>query len=105
MVENYISLLLGLVEILFFSGIGFGFPFIQYILEDEFIFYEEVCADERDVLCQAAKEQYNTVFTCAIVGNVSIHISNCSYIVTVCRQWEQWGLGLCSKNGEYLWLG
>ncbi len=77
MIENFVSLLFGVVEILFFSGIGFGFPFLQYVLEKELVFYDEMCTDESApanvtevVLCQGAKQQYNTIFTAAVVSNV-----------------------------------
>ena len=100
MIENYVSLLFAIVEILFFSGIGFGFPFIQYVFEDEFIFYKEKCGNEESfdtkVLCEAAKQQYNTVFTSAIVGNVC-NLSKTRIVVLL-------SLWLDKSVKPYLWF-
>ena len=38
MIENYVSVIFGIVEIICFSSICFGFPFIQYIMIEEGIF-------------------------------------------------------------------
>ena len=43
MIENNVSIVLGFIEIFFFSGICFGFPFLQYTLEEEGVFAEELC--------------------------------------------------------------
>ena len=43
MIENQISIVLGFIEIFFFSGICYGFPFLQYALEEEGVFAEELC--------------------------------------------------------------
>ena len=58
-----------------FSGICFGFPFIEYIMKDEGIFGKEECEgfDEQTstVLCESALKQYNTVFTVGVMTSVS----------------------------------
>ena len=74
MISNYVSLFLCFVEIFLFGGLGWGFPFVQYVLEEEFIFSEEKCANnsaETPTLCIEAKQQYNTVFTVSLVTCVS----------------------------------
>ena len=43
MIENIASIVLGVFEIFFFSGICYGFPFLQYVLEDEGVFVKELC--------------------------------------------------------------
>ena len=43
MISNFFSLALGFIEMFFFSGIAFGFPFIEYIMKEEGIFYDESC--------------------------------------------------------------
>ena len=79
-VGNYISVLLAMVEMFAYSGINFGFPFIEVIMKKELIFYEEVCSGKNNtleivleddnqrnstskILCEAALEQYNIAFT------------------------------------------
>ena len=70
--DNFLSLFSGAIEIFCFSGICFGFPFIEYILKDELVFQEEFCEDTNgNELCNKAKEQYNLLFTVAVTSSVS----------------------------------
>ena len=71
--DNFLSLFLGAIEIFSFSGICFGFPFIEFILKDELVFQEEFCEDSNgNELCNKAKEQYNLLFTVAVTSSVSL---------------------------------
>ena len=73
--DNFLSLFSGAIEIFCFSGICFGFPFIEYILKDELVFQEEFCEDTNgNELCNKAKEQYNLLFTVAVTSSVSFPI-------------------------------
>ena len=73
--DNFLSLFLGAIEIFCFSGICFGFPFIEFILKDELVFQEEFCEDSNgNELCNKAKEQYNLLFTVAVTSSVSFPI-------------------------------
>ena len=76
MISNWVSLITSFVELFLVSGICFGFTILQYLLEDEQIFYKEKCGGEpvlgETVLCQEAKEYYNLVFTCCIISSVGL---------------------------------
>lgn len=45
-IVNAISMGLGLIEMAVFSFAGYGFPYIQYTLEDEKLFMVEYCTEE-----------------------------------------------------------
>ena len=56
-------------------GVAFGFPFIEYELKSEGIFYETKCSNgTHDIwgpgkkLCTDALKLYNTLFTVAVVS-------------------------------------
>ena len=49
---------------------------LEYIFEDEKIFYAEMCDSKAEIndsteLCQEAKEYYNFIFTCCVISSVS----------------------------------
>ena len=70
--ENFLSFVFGAIETFLFSGICFGFPFIEYILKDELVLQDEFCENiEQEELCNKAKEQYNLIFTVAVTSTVS----------------------------------
>ena len=82
---NVVSICVGMVEIICYSAICFGFSFIQSVMESEGIFGAESCPDfnqedwENEAnpeLCVAAKQQFNSVFTCASVASVSTKIQS-----------------------------
>ena len=71
-IPNYISVFLAMMEMFAYSGISFGFPFIEMIMKNELVFFREVCSknesmaeddEEIPILCEAALEQYNVAFT------------------------------------------
>ena len=77
---NVVSICVGMVEIVCYSAICFGFSFIQSVMESEGIFGAESCPgfnqedwdnEASPELCVAAKQQFNSVFTCASVASVS----------------------------------
>lgn len=37
------SVFLGVIEVFCYSGIAFGFPFIEFIMKEDGIFYDEQC--------------------------------------------------------------
>lgn len=58
-----------LIELFFFGGVVFGFPFIEFELKKEGVFYETACAngpndssDDGKTLCNKALKIYNTLF-------------------------------------------
>jgi len=53
---------------LLFPGIAYGFPFVEFILKEEMVFLTEKCEKNATVLCEAALEQYNTIFTSGMVA-------------------------------------
>ena len=58
MISNYISYALSLIEILFIGGAVWGWGFMQYMMEKEYVFYESHCLD--DCLEACGLEQQNT---------------------------------------------
>ena len=56
MISNYISYAISLVEILFIGGAVWGWGFMQYMMEKEYVFYESHCLED----CLAACEPQNT---------------------------------------------
>ena len=75
--ENILSLALGAIELFCFSGICFGFPFIEFILKEEQILKDEFCENvDQDGLCNKALQQYNLIFTLAVTSSVSIIFVN-----------------------------
>ena len=64
-----------------YSGIVFSFPFLEYVMKTEKVFYREMCDsnateselanDPMEPLCDKALEQYNLVFTLGSVIAVS----------------------------------
>ena len=51
MISNYISYAISLVEILFIGGAVWGWGFMQYMMEKEYVFYESHCLDDCLVAC------------------------------------------------------
>ena len=41
-----------LIELFFFGGVVFGFPFIEFKLKKEGVFYATACANETDSLSE-----------------------------------------------------
>ena len=71
--DNILSLVLGSIELFCFSGICFGFPFIEFILREEQILKDEFCENvDQEGLCNKALQQYNLIFTLAVTSSVSI---------------------------------
>lgn len=71
MIDNYLSVLLGILEMFCYAGIAFGFPFVEFIMKEEGIFNKESCSS-REGLCEKALQQYNTIFTAATASSVSL---------------------------------
>ena len=64
-----------LIELFFFGGVVFGFPFIEFELKKEGIFYETACSNgtadrwqDGKTLCNEALKLYNTLFAVASVS-------------------------------------
>ena len=75
--ENILSLVLGSIELFCFSGICFGFPFIEFILKEEQILKDEFCENvDQEGLCNKALQQYNLIFTLAVTSSVSMVFVN-----------------------------
>ena len=43
MISNYISYAISLIEILFIGGAVWGWGFMQYMFEKEYVFYDSQC--------------------------------------------------------------
>ena len=60
---------------------------LEYILEDEQVFYKEKCGGDpilgETVLCQEAKEYYNFVFTCCIISSVRAFFLKLTHFLTL----------------------
>ena len=46
MISNYISYAISLAEILFIGGAVWGWGFMQYMFEKEYVFYESHCLED-----------------------------------------------------------
>ena len=46
MISNYISYAISLIEILFIGGAVWGWGFMQYMFEKEYVFYDSQCFDD-----------------------------------------------------------
>ena len=46
MISNYISYAISLIEILFIGGAVWGWGFMQYMFEKEYVFYDSQCLDD-----------------------------------------------------------
>ena len=46
MISNYISYAISLIEILFIGGAVWGWGFMQYMFEKEYVFYESHCLED-----------------------------------------------------------
>ena len=53
MISNYISYALSIIEILFISGAVWGWGFMQYMFEEEYVFYESHCLEDCLTECSA----------------------------------------------------
>ena len=75
MISNWLSLLLAAVEVFGFTGICFGYSFLQFIFMDELIQHKEkykvndVKINGTRVLCEEALTYYNFIFTCCIISS------------------------------------
>ena len=75
MISNYFSLLLAVVELFGFTGICFGYSFLQFIFMDELILHKEKCQvndvniNGTLVLCEEALAYYNFIFSCCIISS------------------------------------
>ena len=45
MLSNWLCLAFALLEVFFYSGVAYGFGFMQYIFEKEQVFWDAVCYD------------------------------------------------------------
>jgi len=53
MLSNWICLTFALLETFLFSGVAFGFGFMQYIFKTEEVFWDDVCYDpEKHPMCE-----------------------------------------------------
>ena len=63
-----------LIELFFFGGVVFGFPFIEFELKKEGVLYATACANGTETwtdgktLCNKALKLYNTLFAVASVS-------------------------------------
>jgi len=67
---NSISLILGLIEMLLFANIFYGFPFIQKIFEEEKIYMNDSCSPDEIVngtYCLEAKQKIGDIWTYGLV--------------------------------------
>lgn len=80
MISNYISYAISLIEILFIGGAVWGWGFMQYMMEKEYVFYESHCLEDclaacqpqnltcvekcenEPFICEAATSYYNFIF-------------------------------------------
>lgn len=46
MISNYLAFAFSILEIFLYAGAVYGYGFVQYILEKESIFWDELCFDE-----------------------------------------------------------
>ena len=78
-------------------------------MKEEGIFFKESCSENSEgfsgTLCQEALEQYNTVFTSAMVASVSFNVYRSKIILLLFRLLEQLYSGSCKKNVDYFTLG
>ena len=85
MIGNWVAFSFSVVELLFFAGVAFGFGFLQFIFEEEDIFWDELCHDTENCSsqgsslpnpnpnslvcledkepCEAQYEEYSDIFT------------------------------------------
>ena len=77
MIGNWVAFSFSVLELLFFAGVAFGFGFLQFIFEEEDIFWDELCHDTENCTsqgsslvcledkepCEAQYEQYSDIFT------------------------------------------
>ena len=62
---NYLSLVLGGIEVFLFPMITRGFPMIQFIFEEEKLFMNEKCSEEdiiNGVYCEEAKAVFGDIY-------------------------------------------
>ncbi|CAG5109904.1 Oidioi.mRNA.OKI2018_I69.chr2.g4373.t1.cds [Oikopleura dioica] len=67
---NAVSLFLGMIEMLLFANIFYGFPFIQKIFEEEKVYMNEVCSPDDIVngtYCKEAKLEIGKIWTYGVV--------------------------------------
>ena len=93
--DNILSFVLWSIELFCFSGICFGFTFIEFILKEEQILKDEFCENvDQDGLCNKALQQYNLIFTLAVTSSVSIFSllthTLTSLDITYAGEWLLW---------------
>ena len=67
MISNYISYAISLAEILFIGGAVWGWGFMQYMFEKEYVFYESHCLEDCLEACGDIENTSKFVFLVGLV--------------------------------------
>ena len=72
--SNYVSYSLTMLEVAILSGVVWGFSFMQFIWEQEYLFYSDTCADDCQLRCQTDLPEH----LCKLTLEVIVVLYDCS---------------------------
>ena len=67
--SNYVSYTLTMMEVAILSGVVWGFSFMQYIWEQEYLFYSEICAEDCEYRCETQLPEHLSKLYDKLISN------------------------------------